>query len=189
MRMLPLSCVCFALFVTAFVRLECYGQGEQSGNEPATSTTSQLVAIAKARLEQHELRLEAIRALGKLKRDIHEVQLVQAKTQRESVMAEMNAAEVLNEQQRNELARIRKLVEQAVVTPSKLTEVESQVAMAVARLAHARNNLKRAEVSIQAASLQLEQSKWESALDEAEATIELLDAKAELVRLQSESLR
>lgn len=177
-------CICFTLIATAFSTIDGFGQEESTKDKPSSSTLDKLVQIAVSRVEQHEIRLKAVRTLGKLKGDIHEVQLQQAKTQMDSVQAELNAAEVLSEQQRRELARTKQLVEKAVVTHSKLADAESQVANAVARLAHARNNLKRAETNIHATSLQLEQSRWESALKEAEVTIELLDAKAELIRLQ-----
>lgn len=177
-------CICFTLIATAFSTIDGFGQDEGTKDKPTSSTLDKLVQIAVARVEQHEIRLKAIHTLGKLKRDIHEVQLQQAKTQMDSVQAELNAAEVLSEQQRRELTRIKQLVESAVVTPSKLAEAQSQVANAVARLAHARNNLKRAETNIHATALQLEQSRWELALKEAEATIDLLDAQAELVRVQ-----
>lgn len=177
---------CLLLLTTAVCSANGLGQDEPAADQPAKVKKSQLIEIAQARVEQHEQRLKAIRALAKLRQEINEVHLRQVKSQADSIKAELNAAEVLNEQQQRELARIKALVEKAAVSRAELSEMETQVATSVARLAHVRSKLRHAEAEIQAATLELEQSKWEAVLQEAEATIELLDAKAALVELLGE---
>jgi len=177
---------CFLLLATAVCPTSGFGQDEPANDESSNVTITKLIEIAKARVEQHEQRLKAIRALGKLRQEINEVRVKQVKSEVESIKAEFNAAEVVNRQQQNELQRIKQLVENAAASESELSEIQTRVATSVARLAHARSKLKQAEANIHAAALELDQAKWEVALQEAEATIELLDARAVLVELQAE---
>lgn len=177
---------CFLFWATAICPASGLGQDEPANDESSNVTRTKLIEIAKDRVAQHEQRLKAIRALGKLRQEINEVQVRQVKSEVESIKAEFNAAEVVNRQQQRELERIEQLVEKAAAPQSELSEIQIQVATSVARLAQARSKLKLAEANVHAATLELEQAKWEFALQEAEATIELLNAKAVLVELQAE---
>ena len=176
---------CIALGLSAAGAEIGFAQGVGNGDAPKVSVTKSLVKVAIERVEQCEIRRKAIVELSKMDHQVAQVRMQHAKTIIEAAKAKILASEADHELHRAEFNRLKQLFENAAVSQSKLNEAKHRLVLSRAMLEHARSELRQAETNLDAANLELKKHRWESVLREAEATIDLLNAQAELIRLQT----
>jgi hypothetical protein len=183
-----------AVIVTGVVALSGAAAQEEpasqksSPEDPAPSRTAglneRLLELARSRVAQHEIRVEALKKLGELRRDLARIRVTHAQAHVVQVRAAVEAARAELELRKVELARLRELAAKGVVDAAQVTQAEVAHASASGQIARIQSELQQAEIGIRAAEAELEQGSLEATVRTAEASIELLDAQAEVLRLE-----
>ncbi len=176
---------CIALGLSAAGAEIGFGQDVGNGDAPKVSVTKSLVKVATARVEQCEIRRKAIVELSKMDQQVAQIRIQHAKTLIDTTRSKISASESQHELRQAEFKRFKQLVENAAVSQAKLHEAERNLVHSHAMLEHARSELRQVETNLDAANLELKKHRWESVLREADATIDLLNAQAELIRIQT----
>ena len=174
----------FVLTICFAVGLGTVAWGQEGRESEATEkpTPDNLLKIAEARVQQHEVRVEAIRELGKLRTEMAEVRTKQAEAELQALRAAYKASEAEYQLARNNLERIRKLAQENVVGEAELAKTQSMMVTASSGRDVARSRLEQAEASVIAVKIELQQGRLEATIQQAEATIEMLSAKEEYYR-------
>jgi len=156
-------------------------QAAEAENEPG-SLTDRLVEIGRARVEQHELRVQMLRKLGDWRQQAAQNRIESSKAQLEGFSAELKASQAELQARESEYTRLERLRSKNVVDKQAVTEADTKRQLANAKVARTRAALEQAQAELHGAEFQREEMKLEAALRVSEATLELLDAQAELTR-------
>jgi hypothetical protein len=146
------------------------------------SLTDRLVEIGRARVEQRELRVHTLRKLGELHQQAAQNRIESSKARLEGFSAELKASQVELQARESEYTRLERLRSKNVVEKQAVTEADRKRQLANAKVGSARAALDQAEAELRSAEFQRQEMKLEAALRVSEATLELLDARAELAR-------
>lgn len=171
------------LLVSAALR---FGSTFANAAEPTTKALQQLIDLARERVALYEQRERSISNLAKMEVVVAQAKAGQAEQVVKAREADLQAGMAELELHQKSLDRLRQLFDRKAVDRGAVNKADMTLKVAKSRIEGLDAQADAARFAVEQQKLAINHAKESRVFREVEARIEILNAKVELVRLESE---